>query len=40
MTPANYTMIEQASATLPWHLPLSVNGLNIIALWAHELTQV
>ncbi len=39
MTPANYTMTEQASSALPWHLPFSVNGLNMIALWAHKLTQ-
>lgn len=34
------TYVEhEASRLLPWHLPFSVDGLNIVALWAHKHTQ-
>lgn len=28
-------MLHEADAHLPWHIPFSVDGLNIIGLWAH-----
>ncbi|MFF2299346.1 endonuclease/exonuclease/phosphatase family protein [Arthrobacter sp. NPDC058127] len=36
---ARYRITEQSDAGLPWHIPFTVNGLNIIALWAHQLTR-
>lgn len=36
---ARYKVTEAADPALPWHIPFSVNGLNIIALWAHQLTR-
>ena len=34
---ACYKMTENTDPNLPWHLPFSIDGLNIIALWAHQL---
>ncbi|WP_411375738.1 endonuclease/exonuclease/phosphatase family protein [Arthrobacter sp. MPF02] len=28
-------MLHEAGALLPWHIPFSVDGLNVIGLWAH-----
>lgn len=28
-------MLHDAGALLPWHIPFTVDGLNIIGLWAH-----
>ncbi|WP_231377442.1 endonuclease/exonuclease/phosphatase family protein [Arthrobacter sp. 162MFSha1.1] len=28
-------MLHEADALLPWHIPFTVDGLNIIGLWAH-----
>jgi endonuclease/exonuclease/phosphatase family metal-dependent hydrolase len=36
---ARYKMTESADPNLPWHLPVSVDGLNLVALWAHQLNR-
>lgn len=36
---ASYRMTEPGDPGLPWHLPFSVDGLNIIALWAHQFDR-
>ncbi|MCB5292110.1 hypothetical protein BJQ90_01543 [Arthrobacter sp. SO3] len=36
---ARYKVTEFADPNLPWHLPFSVDGLNIVALWAHQLNR-
>lgn len=36
---ARYKITESADPGLPWHLPFSVDGLNIVALWAHQLNR-
>lgn len=38
-TNARYKLSEHADPNLPWHLPFSMDGLNIIALWAHQLDR-
>jgi hypothetical protein len=37
--PASYKVTEAADPALPWHIPFSVDGLNIVALWAHQATR-
>lgn len=39
LRPASYKMTESSDPALPWHIPFSVDGLNIVALWAHQLTR-
>lgn len=39
VTQARYKITEPADPALPWHIPLTVDGLNIIALWAHQLNS-
>lgn len=39
VTKARYKVTEAADPSLPWHIPFSVDGLNIIALWAHQHTK-
>jgi hypothetical protein len=36
--PANYRMTEPSDPALPWPIPFSIDGLNVVALWAHQLT--
>ncbi len=36
---ASYKVTEDAHPGLPWYLPFSVDGINVIALWAHQLTR-
>lgn len=36
---ARYKISEHADPNLPWHLPFSIDGLNVIALWAHQLDR-
>jgi hypothetical protein len=36
---ARYKISEHADPHLPWHLPFSIDGLNVIALWAHQLNR-
>lgn len=38
-TNARYKVSECADPNLPWHLPFSMDGLNVIALWAHQLDR-
>ncbi|WP_306925297.1 endonuclease/exonuclease/phosphatase family protein [Arthrobacter globiformis] len=35
---ASNKVMEPSDPALPWHIPFSVDGLNIIGLWAHQLT--
>jgi exonuclease III len=37
--PASYKITETADPALPWHIPFSVHGLNIVALWAHQASR-
>jgi hypothetical protein len=39
MSPASYKVTEPGDPALPWHIPFSVDGLNVVALWAHKLTR-
>lgn len=34
----SYKITELADPALPWHIPFSVDGLNVVALWAHQAT--
>ncbi|MCO4237150.1 exonuclease/endonuclease/phosphatase family protein [Pseudarthrobacter raffinosi] len=36
---ARYKITETADPNLPWHLPFSIDELNILALWAHQLNR-
>ncbi|QOT19265.1 endonuclease/exonuclease/phosphatase family protein [Paenarthrobacter sp. YJN-5] len=38
-SPGSYRMTEPGDRGLPWHLPFSVDGLNVVALWAHQLDK-
>ncbi|WP_242701936.1 endonuclease/exonuclease/phosphatase family protein [Arthrobacter cavernae] len=37
-TPGSYAL-GPADPALPWHIPFTADGLNVIALWAHQLTR-
>lgn len=37
--PASYRVTEPSDPALPWHIPFSIDGLNVVALWAHQLTR-
>ena len=36
---SRYRVTEPVDPNLPWHLPFSVDGLNVVALWAHQLNR-
>lgn len=39
MRSASYKVTEPSDPALPWHIPFTVDDLNIVGLWAHQLTR-
>lgn len=39
ITKARYRLTEPTDAAIPWHIAFSVDGPNIIALWAHQANR-